>query len=1323
MSKQERRNYPSMLAKLKSALLLTLVILLGSFGFYYLHVQRKSDYLTSRNFRLLTSMGERIKTSVRAQGWILRHLSKTDGFMEALKAEPRDGEVVGEETPKKEATEEETQGKKDERLKHAQRKSEILRVIAPQLESVKISSETAPQGQKTWHEMHPGPSEPRLKIFYEAEDKTVLEGEVRLGTVVDRSLAPRQAFESVLLADSDGRVIRQSESPALGITHLSALLHSKAEREASKPLFGVSEHQVIDLAGKQYRLFIEPFSLPVRTFGKNGEKGSAANGYQETWYLCGLIAEREQVYRSMAVSSALLMFLLGGLLLAVLSWPFVKLRLMGEWQRVKRLDVLLIGVCSLAGAAIATLLLLDLFAFHRITVQAEEQVGKLAQEMEQRILAEIGSAYAQLVKLENDAHDTDPKKPKNPIQPNRRPDVYPFWDSFSLVDKDGKQAVKWSTNAVVPGPADVKERNYYERVRDQDLWHLRGEKDLLFLVEPITSWTTGEKQAALSKPPARKEFSAAMLVFPMTSLIHPVLPPDFEFVVIDNEGSPGRVLFHSDSERNLAEDFFAETDQDRRLRSAVFAKRSETMPVRYWGRDYLAHVEPVDGIPWTIVALRERNLLRAVNMEWIVTTVFFVLFYLSLVLLLLLGALVVRPAYRATWLWPDRNRDYAVLSKLLLLLVIAFVLAFPDGRRLFSISILLPFLALATTYLRLGQRSHRVARNGVCAAGCLVLLLLAWQLLGGRDPLRYLSLSLAVLSFVLAIRLDRKGPYRVVSPAQSRYAWAGVLLLLLTSVLPTLGFFETARRVQFGSFAKHGQLRLAMSMEERAKRIVREARREKDPGLRPGFIKNRLAVPEMPHVSRRGLDVYAAPFLDTRITLAESPNPVRAAQGSCGPEPVAGLPRLFKEYLPQASEQAVQMRELLHGASSDCAWQWHPGKKDGELELYSSTYPLGGLVLSSQLPQGLDEMDLWAILAGGPLLVLLFWLVQFISRYVFLLDPTDPAWPASGAGLARPGLQRFLISRSRQWNLDGPREDFLCIDLCALRDDPTAGDQWRRLLRSALDKDVLIEGFRECLMDDGFREDVLKFMEDLVERHQNRIFILSSAYPVSLFQSSGRNGNGKQTEEKERWRAVLSSFSFEDDELRSLHDMGDQTRDVHKVLQKECGSNPHLLKAAGKVRTGGTPEQVLEEFGEEAEVYYRSLWASCSRDEEVVLAHLAEDGFVNEKNRRVVRRLIARGLIRRDPHLRLMNETFRRFVVSSVCKSEVRAVEQEAAPSAWDRLQLPFFVGLATSLLFFLTTQQSLLDGSAGTVTGIVAGVPALIQMMDLFGGKFPGMR
>jgi hypothetical protein len=147
-------------------------------------------------------------------------------------------------------------------------------------------------------------------------------------------------------------------------------------------------------------------------------------------------------------------------------------------------------------------------------------------------------------------------------------------------------------------------------------------------------------------------------------------------------------------------------------------------------------------------------------------------------------------------------------------------------------------------------------------------------------------------------------------------------------------------------------------------------------------------------------------------------------------------------------------------------------------------------------------------------------------------------------------------------------------------------------------------------------------------------------------------------------------------------------------------------------------EQLLEEFGERAQSYYGALWASCSRDERVVLGHLAEEGLVNAKNRRIVRRLMARGLIRRAPNLCLMNETFRRFVASPTCREQVLSLEQAAGRSAWDRFHWPFSVALAACAALILVTQQELLDSTVATVTGVTAGLPALLKLLDLLGWK-----
>lgn len=1340
--REPKERNPSTFVRLRVAFGLVFVILVASVGYYYLHVQRKSDYLTSRNFRLLAAMGERIESSVRGQKRSLANLGENDELMTAVRGAKKPGE----------------EGKK-----HRDRQDEILNVLAPQLENVTLSEVKSPEGSKAWHRTVAGPDGPTFRFFQRVSDTETLVGEVKLSRLVERPLASRGAFEAVLLAHQKGEVIYQQGTSNLGITHLSALAQQKEQKgrgnrpepAGSAPLFGASEHREgVRLAGKRYRLFVEPFSLPIQAYGDmHGMK------HQETWLLCGLIPEKEQVLKSMAVSSALLLLLLGVLLLALLSWPFLKLRLLGERQRVRRLDVGLVALCSLAGASIATLAVLDASSFLWFLGRTETQVERLALDMEERLLAEIFKAYEQLEKLETEAMGLNEKEADlqtagnaaSPGRPFRPDDAYPFWDNFTLIDRSGMQKVKWSTASVTSTLIDVKARPYFQRVRDEDLWYLRrGGKDALLYVQSIVSSTRGSKLVALSKPSALEKYTASILTVPMLSLIDPVLPPGFQFAVIDGEG---QVLFHSQSERNLSEDFFAETDQDPNLRSAVFAKRSETMGLRYWGDDYIARVEPVDGLPWTIVALREKNLLRDVNLGWIVTTISSILAYLGLLGLVVIAVLAFRPSYRASWLWPDRSRSYVVLSNVLLILVLAFGLAIyllPGGIDLVALSILFPLLALVTAYLRLGRPEHKKGRYVALILGGFLLLLIASRL-DILLSLQLLPAGLACLAFVLAAKLPRKdgkGTSPSVSPAQSRYAWAGILLLLLTSVLPTLGFFESARRVQFASFVKHGQLRLALSLRDRARQVRQEARRErhKEPEkgteVRQGkekkdweiFVDHRLAFRDLLEAGParaerpqrlRGLDVYAAPFFGTRVALLrEKP---AGAEASCVPDPGHRFAKMFDKRLPRASESSVQMRDLRYASSSDCAWQWpNAGGADGRLAFYFAAYPQGGLALSSEpgmqrsAPEGFAE-----ILAGLLVIAVLVWLVEFISRNVFLLDPADPAWPAGGKAPARPGLRELIVSRRGEWP---PAEPCFEIDLCALRDGPPeSGDRWHRLSRTARGTDVLIRGLDEILEDEEFQGEVLEFLEKLTEKHQNRVVVLSKTSPVRLFHSTGRNGKGGPSATEERWRTLISAFDVLDMDRRSAQDR--KIEKLHPVLRQECESDRDLLDLVTRdlkhldASADVTREQILEELGEVAEGYYRSLWASCSTQEEVVLEHLAEDGFVSERNRRIVRRLIAQGLVTRDPHLRLMNETFRRFVASATCRSQVRAVEQETEPSAWDRLRVPFFVGLAAGLFFLFTTQQQLLGGDAGTVAGLVTGIPALMQMMELFGGRFPGMR
>jgi hypothetical protein len=70
----------------------------------------------------------------------------------------------------------------------------------------------------------------------------------------------------------------------------------------------------------------------------------------------------------------------------------------------------------------------------------------------------------------------------------------------------------------------------------------------------------------------------------------------------------GEVVYHSDNERIGYENFFAEADRDRDLRSAVLARRAAHVSAKYWGEDKSMYVRPLAGSAWTLVTFRSKRL-------------------------------------------------------------------------------------------------------------------------------------------------------------------------------------------------------------------------------------------------------------------------------------------------------------------------------------------------------------------------------------------------------------------------------------------------------------------------------------------------------------------------------------------------------------------------------------------------------------------------------------------------------------------------------------------------------------------------------------------
>jgi hypothetical protein len=1333
------------MSRVRTPILFLVGLILVLCGYYFLYAQKKTDYLVGRNFRLLATMGNMVGESILGHGDYLK--SQAGGS--ALE----DNGLTPIECSVDAADRAALDGSKTEPL---------FRLRGTDFELANID----PDNEEPGANAGPAGKEPEPFCY-----------KLDTAAIFPALFDSKEAFDGVLLARRSGEVVYQYRVPELGITHLSLLAAKGGSGDSRKPGAESGEEKTpsfasaasfrdVEIGGREYKLFVEPISLPV------GSRFAGGN-VREPWLLCGLVSKDKFVYKSLAISSSLLLLILAPLVLSALAWPLIRLRLIGERQRVRIFDVLLLGICSLFGVAILTLSLLDAYAYTEIRNVSQEQLRDFALDMASGVSKEIQAAHLQLADLQDQAVPGGHTASQEVWEPR----TLPSSNRFALIDEKGWQKLRWSAKKP-RRPLNVHDRDYFKKVRDGKEWASPGSvagKELgPFVVESVRSRSNNRRQAVIAAPAIApleaRGFKVATLTLPLRSAIDPITPPGFEFAVIDDTGA---VLFHSSSDRNGVENFFTETDGDQRLRSAVFAHRGEEISVRYCGEDYMAILQPVEKLPWTVVALRNEEQLQSLNMGWVVTTVLFLLLTSSPFALVLFTLVIARPGYRAPWLWPSPHRagDYMNLAVLLALYCLAFGLAIkrlPEAGQLLGIASTLPFFALLTCYIRLTDRATSGKKIAVYAGYALLSVGLFWTLFGNLPHedasswIDYTAAAAVVLLIVLTSLLSARNPaqWRTWAekfhlPVARAYPLAALLLVVLTTVLPTMGIFKAVHGLELHSFIRHGQLKLARGLAAL------------DEGRHRGRVRNAQGENQTPVFGFYGSSFFQTQRLNKRVLCrCES----GAAARSRDP-----LPEFLENLMPRYSVSSAEMGELLHDQATDCSWDSHQVQQDAmDLHLRGGRGP--EIHLSSSFPRlfagTAEEIAMAGFFgerSGGSLVVgtvlslclfflfmsILFQLVLFISRRLFLVDVREPLWTVAGDTLAPiAGRNLFLVRKSpiSQVEAGAMGLQYLHLGEIELAGDP-GGEVLARRCREVVDSasGVLVAGFEHRISDPAFNARKLALLETLMELRERSIIVLSQVSPARLFSCEPADGSLPATADApgiyNRWRAVLHAFTLVEEDLRSRPTVSRAPGDSFwgellkpflrwrglvgatsenliiksPVLREESGRDPFLRKIAQGVdlgRHGMGREQLLEEFGERAEGYYSTVWESCSCGEKVVLQHLAQEGLVHEKNRRVIRRLMARGLIRRGPNFCLLNESFRRFACSAFCKSQVLALEQSAEPSAWDRFRWPFLALISATLAFFFATQQELLDHTLAVVTGLTAGLPAVVKIIDLLGGK-----
>lgn len=922
---------------------------------------------------------------------------------------------------------------------------------------------------------------------------------------------------------------------------------------------------------------------------------------------------------------------------------------------------------------------------------------------------------------------------------------YASFQMLVLADAAGRQVEKWATGKHTTARIDTSLHSAFKDVRDRRLLTLPG-SERRYSLNVMASPNTGEVLSVLSIPiaaPGDAFAGVASMVADFDSVSEAVAPPDLTFALID---AAGRVLFHSADRRRLYENLFAEMAGGLPARAALDASRAEFVDLEYHGRPHRALVHPLPDSDWTLVVLRDKDALRwAIGEAAMVALTLPLAMVAAALLALVLTRLLLGPVALEALL-PDPR---ATPRYWLLLIPLTFALGWTirvmrsdDTPIVVLASLVAALTALAGTLLTLIAGRSRSTRRWLVgvAAFCPLLLAGAW-LSWARSPLD-VSLWLAVAAgFCVALGgwepswLPRPG--RCEPRTVQGYTTVVVLLTLQIGALPTAALFLDAVGIQLEALMRARQIGLAEAMMAAEQRF---AHRHDD---RRSEAPRRATPPALPtwpgHTAfQRMAEVYPlAPRDELDLGL---PEPLLAwvrnecASASGGPiDDTWSLPgdrcRLLRRALtgpilaalPIWTESAHDMRFRLYERSSDATWQAEAGRvsiapPDRMPPPVGREVTLPAWDLRPAMPAGiLARLALAAL--GGLLVVGLWRVVAWVVAKLFTLDVWETSAPQRGVAGARGG---YYVRPTLATLATLRRCADQVIDLGV-----TDGPEDVPMTSSGTARRVLVLHLEHQLDDPVWNKRKRMLLEDLLLRRTVTVDVVSDIDVLAYFARRLHSYADPASEasylaagEMARWARALALL----DKQRADLPPAPQTPRPGEIdtLREECRWTPRLRGirraiVADRRWTGLSAAALVAHIADLADAHYRVIWAQLTDEERLVLYHLAVRGIINPKNAELARRLMRRGLLRRTPALRVMNESFRLFVSRVEDRATIRAWERAAGASVWIWLRNGVLACAVVGAVVLFVTQPESYARWVALLTAVTTLGGGLAQLIGLF--------
>jgi hypothetical protein len=679
-------------------------------------------------------------------------------------------------------------------------------------------------------------------------------------------------------------------------------------QKKSRRLSETSSATNVSLGGKSYLLFAQPSPVEM---GSDAERGMR-------WPLVvvglrlagGVEAESHALPYSVLIWAGLC-----GVVLLGFSWPLFKLQYMSNTERFRPIDGWVLIFTLLLISSGVMLMLLNASYLLRSREYTDGALRRIALQMRNNFSTELSQAFTQLEEVRGtDEFRNVSKNGSDPGLVGNYPiekylgQKYPYFEIAFWANCRGEQVAKVDIRRVPTPAVNLNRFPFYRVVKAKAGWtdpgtDKPGKKCGLApggqdtyentFFQPVMSPNTNEFAPVLSSPfsplegdkpmgegKAAGEIAMQALVFRPMSIINPVLPPGYAFAVVDGGCN---VLFHSDTFRDLRENFCEESKDRTELRPWQLNGADTPLNITYGGRTkraYLANF-PFPGLSRSqaiyLLVYQEDDQQLTLDLAVIVVCSIFMGAYFVLLCIVVAGHFLLRGYFRWYYapriVWPCRDYAPQYLQIFFLCLLLCWLYrSFYHNLHeatLLALTLGVAILSVMFAIVRLTFHEDVVIRSGIAVTASALLLRLTVEIVrlssgshisvSAKASLlewsRLLYLPMAAGAFAIVVCWPNESLLKRF-PAIPRltdaikkgsrkysdvlYALATVSLMFCISVVPCAGFFKYAYDAVSELSLKHDEAVLSERVIARRDRIENFYEQLKAPKLAAPLAAQRL---------------------------------------------------------------------------------------------------------------------------------------------------------------------------------------------------------------------------------------------------------------------------------------------------------------------------------------------------------------------------------------------------------------------------------------------------------------------------------------------------